>query len=214
MRKGFFIGLGLLLIMGCNQSGKAGQQKLETVTDSKDTIQNVEANVSEQGQEDADEFYRQFPIESLKALLIDGGTENAEKCGMSLIYTDEFEDEEESLSYLETVFGRDIEKTTKKDLGWNLKATSSHACIFQANDDTSQSMYMRFVNQADANCVFERLVKTGVLDFDGEYIIPEEKLPVGDPVRVESFGDYQPSIGIHAPEFENGYYSIFFEVYM
>ena len=132
-----------------------------------------------------------------------------QKKGLNLIYKDV--DDSEEVESIEIVYGRDVEKTEKRQNGYGLNHTLSHCCFFMVNIDTSTSMGLYFGNKDDANHFFERALKYGLMEHDGYYYVPRKKLPKGDPVHVDTLdfgGDESPIYIIHKPEYERGFFCI------
>lgn len=151
-----------------------------------------------------------FSIDDFIELLKhEGGEEYAKKCGMSLIYSESFQQsEEDEVGLDEAVYGRDIKKGDKLEYGYQLINTSAHACYFNMMLDTSTHAVLAFKSKEDADCFWEHFKKWGVLDLNGDFVVPDKKLPAGDPIKIETMSDYNGLFGVEPPVLNDGYYEI------
>lgn len=177
-----------------------------------DSLKNVELQEAEKKkrEEEAEQFCKQFSIESLLDLLAHyDEPKYAEKHGLSLVYKDVEDDGE--IECTEIVYGKNIEKTDKIEMGYNIHGKTEHSCFFQYYTDTSTSASMNFSNKDDAVSFFEKAKEYGLIEWDGTHFFPKKRLPHGGIVHVDSLsweGDYAPSYIIHQPEFEKGFYQL------
>ena len=140
--------------------------------------------------------------------------QRAARTGLALIYQDEMEGDE--VGCTEMVYGHDIEKGEKEELGYQLKGTADHCCYFQINLDTSTNPCLNFGDKGDAEQFFERMAKTEPTAYEGKtYYIHkkdgEEALYVDVPYDE---GEYETYYLIYPPEREEGFYRIRIDVWM
>lgn len=166
-----------------------------------------EARIKEE--KEARQFLAQFTFEKFLNLLDNVENEKyAQKCGLSLIYKDEFT---EDIKMIALVYGRKVEKGSEKsnDLGYILNSNSEHACYFGYWAFGSSCAELGFKNQNDANHFFEKAENYGLLKWQGGYYIPKKKLPSGKVVEVEDIdweGGYAPKYMISRPKYKEGFY--------
>lgn len=182
-----------------------------------DSIKRVEAKMEEEAkkqkqEEESEKFCKQFSVEDLICLIENyENPSKAEGSGLSFIYKDavyggEYGDD------IEIVYGKYIEKGDKKNLGFNLKGTTSHSCFFIVELDTSTQMTICFSNEEDAKNFFKKVSEYGVIEYEGAYYIPKMRLTNSKPIHVDSLewdGDYAPLYYIGSPKYREGYYKIY-----
>ena len=160
----------------------------------------------------ADPFFDQFTFEKFVELLKNPSGEEAENCGLSLIYTYEIEQsEEDEVGGSSTVYGWGIEKGRQLDYGYELKCTSPHACYFYYQEDTSRQAAMCFKDKADADRFFEKALQYGLVVMGNSYHIAAEKLPNGT-VTVDSFSGYDIMAEITKPANDNEFHAGFYVI--
>ena len=218
MKKNLYpFALCLLLTASCNPSSKPEQQKEDTANElqvaPQDSAQTTEANTEVDEQQvrevESAQFCKDLSIEKFMEFVRHIDKAHAEAIGLSQVYELEEQDkEEEGLTYYRAIYGRDIEKGKKLDFGYELKTTTGHACYFQEDLDTSTYYAMCFANEEDAKAFFDKLLQYGVLECDGDYLIPEKRLQAGKPTHVESLADYNCAFQFKEPKFEDGFYRI------
>lgn len=207
MRKGLLlIGFAVLLGSGCKQTNLQGKQKEEvTAADPKEVVAQDSILASTEDLEAV-----QISAEDFLAFLDNCDQQHAEKCGLTCLYEYEEEGEDGDAGSYAVFYGRDVEKGEKTGLGYELKPKSNHACYFEYDLDTSTHASMNFVNKADADRFFDSLLKTGLVECDGMYVVVEQKIPAGEIVHVKSMSDYDGKYSIEKPVFdaEKGVYVI------
>lgn len=157
-------------------------------------------------------FLDQCTFEKFVELLKNPSGEQAENCGLSLIYTYEIEQsEEDEVGGSSIVYGWGIEKGRQQDYGYELKCTSPHACYFYYQEDTSRQAAMCFKDKADADRFFEKALQYGLVVMGNSYHIADEKLPNGT-VTVDSFRDYNIMAEITKPANDNEFHSGFYVI--
>jgi len=139
--------------------------------------------------------------------------EQAQACGLTLLYKETGRDEEEGIDTEVIVYGRDIEKGKKKDDGYEMECLSDHACYLSYQTDTSQQASLCFRSEADANGFLKGLEAEGVVVCHDTYFIPADPLPDGQTVWVESIQDYNISYELSKPVLEDGFYVIHIAYY-
>ena len=160
-------------------------------------------------------FYQRFSLNDL-LYLIEHYAESAkaEKSGLSLIYHDSQSGEEMDCD--EYVYGRDISKSTKKELGYDLITNTPHAFYFSMSLDTSTNGRLYFYNSLDANDFFERVGKTKPFTFEGKHIAVKKdsngKSFLIQEVRKDKSTDTM--FAIHRPVSEGEYFMIEVEIYV
>lgn len=221
------IGLGT----ACTQKEKKGAESPETAaTDSTAkaaTAQAKESSDAEQQQreEASKAFCRQFSVKELLVLLTEED-KNTQQTGLELIYSDEtsgIEDEEEGLegvesemTYSEVVYGRDIEKTMKKELGYQLKATTGHSCFFKMSWDTSTQASLNFSDKDDAENFMERAAKHEKIELkDSPYWFRLDEKNKHIHIEIPWYEDKrQTKYELYPPVLKDGFYCIEVEVYV
>lgn len=221
-------GLGLCALVGSVSACTSKEKKEADATQvvSPDTASKAEVAVSEdsvdteqqQREEASRKFCEQFSLDNLMVLLHgEDGVTPAQKTGLTLIYSDEIEDEEEEgMSYSEAVYGRDIEKTTKRKLGYDIKATTGHSCFYQINMDTSTNPRLCFGNEDDAKGFFERASEQKTVKY-GDQTLYIHKRPDKQELYLEkpyAGDDFETVYVLYPPELEDGFYTIRVEVYV
>ena len=221
------IGLGT----ACAQKEKKGTESPETAaTDSIAKTATAQAkNSSDEEQQQREEaskaFCRQFSVKDLLVLLnMTEEDKDTQQTGLALIYSDSAEGEEEEglegseldVTCSEVVYGRDIEKTTKKELGYQLKATTGHACFFNMSWDTSTQASLNFSDKDDAEDFMERAAKHEKIELkDSPYWFRlDEK---NKHVHIEipwTEDEHQTKYELYPPVLKEGFYSIEVEVYV
>ena len=168
-----------------------------------------------QREEASKQFCRQLSVEDLLVLLTGG---DVEKTGLTLVYEDSEDSEENELENYEVkdvVYGRDIEKTTKKELGYDLKATSGHSCFFNIFTATSTNASLNFGNKEDAEDFLERAAKHEPVKIgDTTYYFHQK--PDAKGVYIEkpyADNDFSTEYVLYPPKLEDGFYRIEIEVY-
>lgn len=157
-------------------------------------------------------FLDQCTFEKFVELLKNPSGEQAENCGLSLVYTYEIEQsEEDEVGGSSIVYGWGIEKGRQLDYGYELKCTSPHACYFYYQEDTSRQAAMCFKDKADADRFFEKALQYGLVVMGNSYHIADEKLPNGT-VTVDSFRDYNIMAEITKPANDNEFHSGFYVI--
>lgn len=191
---------------------------LKNAEQAKTKLKNDSAEAEKQKREEAaKQFCEQFSVEDLLRLLNHAGEPEAEKSGMSFLFDDSVDDdEEEGLSYSVVAYGRNVEKGKKLDLGYQIVSTSAHSCYFTLNVDTSTNPRLYFANQEDANNFFQRASSAKRFDYDGEtYTIQKEADSNCIDIMIPWVEDeLQTKYSIHPPKLENGFYEIWVEVYV
>ncbi|MBQ8655705.1 MAG: hypothetical protein IJ527_01385 [Prevotella sp.] len=209
MKKILFLA-AVAALVACGNQTKSHQAESDSTVVAAADIQAEAPQAEPEGDNGAAEFIDQFTLDKLKDML--GNQENAVKYGFTFVYKDEDGDEE--MTSTDIVYGRDVEKGKKQELGYELVSNSAHACYFQMQLDTSTQAFLCFKSQDDANRFFEKIIKSGIVKCQDQYVIVEEKLAPGDPVIVDSFSGYTPIADISAPEFNNGYYCLHFDFFV
>ena len=135
--------------------------------------------------------------------------------GLKFLYMTEESDED--MSYYNYYYGRDFEKGEKKELGYELKPTSTRGFYFTMQLDTSQQGWLWFVSDARAKVFMKAAAMTEPFEYEGKtYYVntkgEDGKLYIQSPwVENELQTDYV----IYPPEQqESGLYAVQIEVYM
>ena len=160
-------------------------------------------------------FYQRFSLNDLLYLTEHyAESAKAEKSGLSLIYHDSQSGEEMDCD--EYVYGRDISKSTKKELGYDLITNTPHAFYFSMSLDTSTNGRLYFYNTLDANDFFERVGKTKPFTFESKHIAVKKesngKSFLIQEVRKDKSTDTM--FAIHRPVSEGEYFLIEVEIYV
>ena len=160
-------------------------------------------------------FYQRFSLNDLLYLTEHyAESAKAEKSGLSFVYHDSQSDEE--MDYDEYVYGRDISKSTKKELGYNLINNTPHAFYFSMSLDTSTNGRLYFYNTLDANDFYERASKTKPFTFEGKHIAVKKesngKSFLVQEVRKDK--STETKFAIHRPVSEGEYFLIEVEIYV
>ena len=193
-----FIGLCLLFAIGCNQSNKAKQQKDEAA-DSK-TVQQ-------------DQGFDLFTMEAFVDLINQNDEAAAAKCGMTLLYEGELEDDMEGMEGSEgdagfyvTVFGNGIEKGELSETGYEMKLTSDHAYYYELVSATSFNQNLYFDDPADANAFFEKLSQQEVIKGETPFAVEKMTNQLGeDYLLLKGVDDDNLVFEINKPVCENGF---------
>lgn len=163
-------------------------------------------------------YSQEFSIENLLVMMY-GNAKQIQEKGLPLIYKDSARDEEEpELSYQEYVYGCDIEKTDKKGLGYNLKATTKHGFYFQKDLDTSTQASLNFVSQKDATSFFDRASKSEPIKYGNKTYYFHQKEESGKAILyIETpyeEDDFETRFTIAYPELEGGFYRMKIDVWV
>ena len=137
----------------------------------------------------------------------------AEKCGLSIVYQDQFTEEGygdgDSITSYDYAYGYEVEKGSKDEpMGYKIGATSAHSCYFRyiSASDVCENFY--FKNKSDADYFFEMAKDYGLIKCDNAYYIPKKKVGKG----ITVLKDYAPledaMFGIQAPSYEDGWYCV------
>ena len=196
-----FIGLCLLFAVSCNQTNKEKQQKEETATS--ETVQQ-------------DQGFSLFTMEAFVDLINQNDEAAAAKCGMTLLYEGELEEDMEDFEGLEgeegdagfyvTVFGKDIEKGEPTEMGYDMKVTSDHAYYYELVTATSFNQNLYFDNSADANAFFEKLSQQEVINGERSFSVAKQTNQLGEAyLLLTGVDDDNLIFEISAPVCENGF---------
>ena len=196
-----FIGICLLFAVGCNRPDKAKQQKEEAATS--ETVQQ-------------DQGFDLFTLEAFVDLINQNDEAAAAKCGMTLLYEGELEEDMEEFEGLEgeegdagfyvTVFGKDIEKGEPSETGYEMKVTSDHAYYYELVSATSFNQNLYFDNPADANAFYEKLSQQEVVKGEKSFSVAKQTNQLGeDYLLLTSVDDDNLVFEISAPVCENGF---------
>ena len=101
----------------------------------------------------------------------------AKKCGLELIYKDVEIDGE--IECTEIVYGYDVRKGEKKNLGYEIIEKSEHACYLQYNRDTSTDASLCFKSLTDVHSFQEQAKEYGLVISGDSYWVPKKKLSSG-----------------------------------
>lgn len=139
--------------------------------------------------------------------------DKAEKSGLMRIYHDSTSDED--MDYDIYVYGRDVYKGAKKELGYELEVVTPHAICFSMSLDTSTNGRLNFANKDDANSFYNRASKTSPFNFEGKRIVLK-KQPDGKSFLVEEkLKDYTSTMfAIHRPVVDGKFYMVEIEIYV
>ncbi len=184
----------------------------------KDSIKLAEQMEKERIKEERFAKFREnFTFPNILALLKQPQkTVVAEKCGLSFIYKDkkreEGYDEGDYFEMISIVYGYDIEKGCKNEtLGYELKATSEHACYFSYIESSDIGIAFYFKNKSDADYLFKIAEDYGLVMYDGDLYIPKKVTYKG---VIKRYDEYNPSedalFGMSNINHEDGWYMVYF----
>lgn len=160
-------------------------------------------------------FYQRFSLDDLLYLTEHyAESAKAEMSGLSFIYHDSQSDED--MDYDVYVYGRDVSRSTKKELGYNLISNTPHAFYFSMSLDTSTNGGLYFYNTLDANDFYERAVKTKPFTFEGKHITVKKE-PDGKSFLVQEVlkdKSTNTKFAIHRPVGNGEYFLIEVEIYV
>ena len=140
----------------------------------------------------------------------------AAKCGMTLLYEGEVEEDMEEFEGLEgeegdagfylMAFGKNIEKGELSDLGYGLNATSDHAYYYELVMATSFNQNLYFANPADADAFFEKLSQQEVIKGEMAFSVVKHTNQLGeDYLLLTGVDDDNLVFEINKPVCENGF---------
>lgn len=145
----------------------------------------------------------------------DVNEQKAKESGLEKIYS--VKKDEEELTSIEIVCGKDVEKGNSKEyIGYEIVAKSDHAVYFDYYAEASSGAQLFFKDKEDCEAFFKKAMNYGLLIYNDEYaesdtyFIPYKKLPNGS-MRVDKFdydGEYGVRYMISKPEYEDGWYVI------
>ena len=230
MRKNsWIIALCVLLAVSCTQANN-GEQKDETAVDSlemarQDSIQKAEAEAKlneereaaeqQKREEESEQFCKNLSIKDLLDLLEHySEAQIVQNGGLTFIYKYEEESTDGDAGYEKIVYGRDIEKGDKKDIGYDLNRTSGHACYYEINLDTSTNPYLCFANKDDADGFYDRVANHKPFEYDGNtYYVNKNngELYIDTKYDEDSFETHYV---LYPLELEDGFYQIKIGVWM
>ena len=222
-----FIGLST----ACAQKEKKGAESTETTaTDSTakaaTALAQDSSDAEQQQREEASKaFCSQFSVKDLLVLLnMTEEDKDTQQTGLTLIYSDSDEGEEEEglersemdVTSSEVVYGRDIKKTMKKELGYQLKATTGHGCFLLMRWDTSTQASLNFSDKDDAENFMERAAKHEKIELkDSPYWFRLDEKNKHVHIEIPWSGDeLQTKYELYPPVLKDGFYSIEVEVYV
>ena len=215
------IGLSAFIWTACtskekNVADSSDEVELQDQDDEEEADAEMEAREAE-----SKAFCEQFSLNDLVAMIkLTEDDDPEEKTGLSLIYSDEKDDEEEEgMSYAVVVYGRDVKKGKKDEwLGYKLKATSGHSIFYQESWDTSTQACLCFVNKEDAKGFFDRASKRERVEYEGEtYFVhqnPDDRALYLDTPYGDDGEDFATQYALYPPVLEDGFYKIAVEFYM
>ena len=160
-------------------------------------------------------FYQRFSLNDLLYLTEHyAESAKAEISGLSFIYHDSnLSDEIDEDEY---VYGRDISRSTKRELGYELISNTPHAIYFSMTLDTSTNGRLYFINTLDATDFYERASKTKPFTFEGKQIVVKKesdgKSFLVQEVRKDKSTDTM--FAVHRPESAGEYFKIDVEIYV
>ena len=164
---------------------------------------------------DRNTFYQRFSLNDLLYLTEHySEAAKAEKSGLAFVYHDsQLSDEVDEDEY---VYGRDISKSTKKELGYELICNTPHAFYFSMTLDTSTNGRLYFYNTLDAMDFYERASKTKPFTFEGKQIIVKKesdgKSFLVQEVRKDKSTD--TIFAVHSPVSAGEFFLIDVEIYV
>lgn len=160
-------------------------------------------------------FYQRFALNDLLYLIkYYFQSSKAEKSGLNFIYHDSVSEEE--MDYDEYVYGRDIYKGEKRELGHEICKSAPHAFYFSMSIDTSTNGRLYFATKEDANSFYDRTSRSTPFNFEGRRIVVKKQPDGGSFLVQERFKDKSTStmFAIHRPTRADGFYMVEVEIYV
>lgn len=144
----------LFLIMGLSLSLVSCKKSAKQIAEER------KAELLQQEEEERAKFQEMFTIENFINLLDNPRDKSAaQKCGLEFVYEDSTNDEIDSY---EIAFGYDVEKGNKKrDLGYEIVASSQHAFFFKYVEDSDIGWFVKFKSKDDADYLLNLAKKNG-----------------------------------------------------
>ena len=120
------------------------------------------------------------------------------------------------MDYDEYVYGRDIYKGEKRELGHEICKSAPHAFYFSMSIDTSTNGRLYFATKEDANSFYDRTSRSTPFNFEGRRIVVKKQPDGGSFLVQERFKDKSTStmFAIHRPTRADGFYMVEVEIYV
>ena len=164
-------------------------------------------------QPNKDQVFDLFTMEAFVNLINQNDEAAAAKCGMTLLYEGELEEDMEGMEDSEgdagfyvTVFGKGIEKGELSETGYEMKVTSDHAYYYELVSATSFNQNLYFANPADAEAFFEKLSQQEVIKGEMPFAVEKMTNQLGeDYLLLKGVDDDNLVFEINKPVCENGF---------
>ena len=161
-------------------------------------------------QPNKDQGFDLFTLEAFVDLINQNDEAAAAKCGMTLLYEGELEDDMEGsegdAGFYVTVFGKGIEKGELSETGYEMKLTSDHAYYYELVSATSFNQNLYFDDPADANAFFEKLSQQEVIKGETPFAVEKMTNQLGeDYLLLKGVDDDNLVFEINKPVCENGF---------
>ncbi len=118
------------------------------------------------------------------------------------------------MELIQVVYGHDVEKGSKKAVGYELKATSPHGCYFCVSVDNSTQASLNFKDLGDAERFFDRLCKTESISYNGKTYLVQTKADDKYLYLATPWGcdEYENHFAVCPPVKDKDYYKIEIEL--